>query len=130
MARVKKVVGAARAKKAVEAFVAEKVTEMKNKKVKATATTETRLCTCGCKEVLNGKANFRPGHDQRLKGVLIRISGKNPKKETVPALAIERFSLIAFMQQEPYRAVMQAAIAAGKTTTADAPAKVSRKRAA
>lgn len=29
-------------------------------------------CACGCGEAVSGNRNFRPGHDQRLMGILVR----------------------------------------------------------
>jgi hypothetical protein len=64
-------------------------------------------CLCGC-----GKAcgrNFLPGHDQRLKGLLIRVNSGKAQPSEIPAVAIANRHKIGFAETGIYRAVLQAA---------------------
>lgn len=48
-----------------------------------------RPCACGCGEATGG-GWFRPGHDARLKGLLLRVERGEPKEKLLPAVVVER----------------------------------------
>lgn len=79
------------------------------KKTKTTAKKATKPaktskpCACGCKG--EAQRQFLPGHDQRLKGLLIRVQA-GQDGTVIPAVAIERMQDIAFLNASPYRAIM------------------------
>ncbi|HEY4364480.1 MAG TPA: hypothetical protein VGN17_26175 [Bryobacteraceae bacterium] len=68
---------------------------------KRTAALSGLKCCCGCGETTKKGRNFLPGHDMRLKGMLIR--GKVSKE------AIERQASVAFLQEPRWRDLLKEA---------------------
>ena len=61
-----------------------------------------RLCCCGCQQVVAGrKSNFFPGHDARLKSMLM--------KGVTSQEALDRREFIKFVQDPKYKKLMDAA---------------------
>lgn len=69
-------------------------------KMTATATkttpesTDFRKCGCGCNENVNGKSNYKPGHDARHAGQVARAIIADPSREsallaTLPSVALQ-----------------------------------------
>lgn len=72
-------------------------------------------CWCGCGETAGYKRSFRPGHDQRLKGIFIKVEGGKLPVTSIKPVTIENRAKIAFVaSDERYGKALAMAMKEGK----------------
>ena len=61
--------------------------EAKKEQTEASAAKRTKTCLCGCGGTTGG--NFLPGHDARVKGMLLKVERGEAKAEDLPAVLLD-----------------------------------------
>jgi len=76
---------------------------------------EENLCYCGCGEHRGSHAEFAPGHDGKLRSLLLQVQREEAKISDIPSIAVENRDKITFIQENTdFRKMMDEA-AGGKT---------------
>jgi len=57
------------------------------------------LCYCGCGEHRGEHAEFLPGHDGRLRGILTKVEKGEAELSDIPKIAVEHREEIAFIKE-------------------------------